>query len=277
MAVTVDSCCNGMDTLTETQQVIASKMLIHMILDRRFPCFSRERKQSSMPYCRSLAYYTITWYPVPCLRDSIILSNVTVPPRISPASSATNEMLASMSDRRLHYHCFVVTAVPPSRLLYFSDSLQCDIIFSSDSAKRWPSTDVTSCRMLSSSASKRCVKSDDGIRGDLPELSPDLEVTLWLLLTPRAMWLVSPDVVTSSVYSLEGFADCSHRRLLNGKMGVGGLQSARLSDSRGRLTSSSALSRLRHPKSICQVFFYRYVKVPVRALGYRGADRLLMP
>ena len=151
------------------------------------------------------------------------------------------------------------------------------MIFSNDSADRWPPSDVTSCRMLSSSTSKRCVKSDDGIRGDLPELSPDLEATLWLLLTPRAMWSASPDVVTSSVYALEGCADCSHRRLLSGKMGVGGLQSARLSDSRGRLTSSSALSRLRHPKSICQVFFCRYVKVPVRALDYRGTGRLLMP
>ena len=187
-------------------------------------------------------------------------------------------MPACMTDRQLHYHCFVVTAVPPSRLLYFSDSLQCDMIISSDSAERWPSTDVTICRMLSSSVSKRCVKSDDGIRGDLPELSPDLEVTLWLLpTTPRAMWSASSAVVTFSVYSLEGFADCSHPRLLNGKMGVGGLQSAKLNDSRGRLTSSSALSRLRHPKSICQIFFHRDVKVPVRALDYWGMCRLLMP
>jgi hypothetical protein len=182
-----------------------------------------------------------------------------------------------MTDGRLHHHFFVVRAVPPSRLLYFSDSLQCDVIFSNDSADRWPSTEVTSCRMLSSSASKRCVRSDDGMRGDLPEFSPDLEATLWHLPTPRATWSASPDVVTSSVYSLEGCADCSHRRLLSGKIGVGGLQSARLSDSRGRLTSSSALSRLRHPKSICQIFFHRDVKVPVRALDYWGMCRLLMP
>jgi hypothetical protein len=43
------------------------------------------------------------------------------------------------------------------------------------------------------------------------------------------------------------------------------------------LTSSSALSKLRHPKSIRQIFFYGGVKVPVRALDYRGTGRLLMP
>lgn len=160
--------------------------------------------------------------------------------------------------------------------MYFSDSLQCDVIFSNDSADRWPSTDVTSCRMLSSSASKRCVKSDDGIRGDLPELSPDLEATLWLLPTPRAMLSAFPDVVTSSMFALEECADCSHRWLLSGKTGVGGLQSARLSESRGRLTSSSALSRLRHPIMIRQVLFCRDLNVPIRALDYRGTGRLLM-
>jgi hypothetical protein len=151
------------------------------------------------------------------------------------------------------------------------------MIFSNDSADRWPPSDVTSCRMLSSSTSKRCVKSDDGIRGDLPELSPDLKAVLRLLPTPRAICSASSDVTTSPVYSSEACADCSHRRLLSGKMGVGGLQSARFSDSRGRLTSSSALSRLRHPKSIRQIFFYRDLKVPIRALDHRGTGRLLMP
>lgn len=186
-------------------------------------------------------------------------------------------MAASVTGRRPHFHRCVVTAVLPSRLLYFSDSLQCDMIFSKDSADRWPPSDVTSCRMLSSSTSKRCVKSDNGIRGDLPGLSPDLEAMLRLLPTPRAICSAYSDVTTSSVYSSEACADCSHRRLLSGKMGVGGLQSARLSDSRGRLTSSSALSRLRHPKLICQVFFYIDLKVPIRALDYRGTGRLLMP
>ena len=97
--------------------------------------------------------------------------------RVGRSSYGTNAMHAFVNGRRLYDHRSVVTAVPASRLLYFSDSLQCDMIFSNDSADRWPSTDVTSCRMLSSSVSKRRVKSDDGIRGDLPELSPDLEVT----------------------------------------------------------------------------------------------------
>ena len=83
MAVTVDSCCNEKDTLTETQQVTASKMPSPVILNRRVPRFSRERKQFSILYCKSLAYYTITWYPVSCLRDSIILSNVPVRRRIA--------------------------------------------------------------------------------------------------------------------------------------------------------------------------------------------------
>ena len=185
-------------------------------------------------------------------------------------------MTASVTGRRPHFHRCVVTAVLPSRLLYFSDSLQCDMIFSKDSPDRWPPSDVTSCRMLSSSTSKRCVKSDNGIRGNLPELSPDLEAVLRLLLTPRAICSASSDVTTSSVYSLEACADCSHRWLLSGKAGVGGLQSARLSDSRGRLTSSSALSRLRHPIVICQVLFCRDLNVPIRALDYRGTGELMI-
>ena len=58
MTVTVGSCCNEMDALTKTQQITASKMLIPMILKWRFPYFSKECKQSSIPYFRPLAYYT---------------------------------------------------------------------------------------------------------------------------------------------------------------------------------------------------------------------------
>ena len=149
--------------------------------------------------------------------------------------------------------------------------------FSNSCADGWTPSEVTSCRMLSSSTSKRCVKSDNGIAGDLPELSSDLGASSLLLLTLITTWSACLGVVPSSMFALEECADCSHRWLLSGKTGVGGLQSARLSDSRGRLTSSSALSRLRHPKSICQIFFYRDVEVPVRALDYRGTGRLLMP
>jgi hypothetical protein len=177
---------------------------------------------------------------------------------------------------RLYYHRSVVTAVPPSRLLYFSDSLQWNMIFPNSCADGWPPSEVTSCRMLSSSASKRCVKSDNGIEGDLTELSSDLEASLLLLPTLIAIWSASPGVVPSSMFALEECADCSHRWLLSGKTGVGGLQSARLSDSRGRLTSSSALSRLRHPIVICQVLFCRDPNVPIRALDYRGTGELMI-
>ena len=185
-------------------------------------------------------------------------------------------MHASITSRRLHYHRSVVIAVPASRLLYFNDSLQWNMTFSNSCADGWPPSEVTSCRMLSSSASKRCVKSDNGIAGDLPELSSDIEASLLLLPTLIAIWPASPSVVPSSMFALEECADCSHRWLLSGKTGVGGLQSARLSDSRGRLTSSSALSRLRHPIVICQFLFCRDLNVPIRALDYRGTARLLI-
>jgi hypothetical protein len=177
--------------------------------------------------------------------------------RIGPSSCGTNAMHAFITGRRLYCHRSVVTAVPASRLLYFNDSLQWNMTFSNSCADGWTPSEVTSCRMLSSSVSKRCVKSDNGIAGDLPELSSDLEASLLLL-------------------ALEECADCSHRWLLSGKTGVGGLQSARLSDSRGRLTSSSALSRLRHPIVIGQVLFCRDLNVPIHALDYRGTGELMI-
>ena len=82
---------------------------------------------------------------------------------------------------------------------------------------------MTSCRMLSSSASKRCVKSENRIEGDLTELSSDLKASLLLLLTLIAIWSVSLGVVPSSMFALEECADCSYRWLLSGKTGVGSL------------------------------------------------------
>ena len=185
-------------------------------------------------------------------------------------------MYASITSRRLHYHRSVVIAVPASRLLYFNDSLQWNMTFSNSCADGWPPSEVTSCRMLSSSASKRCVKSDNGIEGDLPELSSDLGASSLLLLTLITTWSACLGVVPSSMFALAECADCSHRWLLSGKTGVGGLQPARLSDSRGRLTSSSALSRLRHPIMIRQVLFCKDLKLPIRALDYRGTGELII-